>query len=429
MNRIVNSTKLPHFSESAEKTSAALPLPQKVIISMSQHGGVPCVPLVKIGDHVTTGELIGDNDAYISAPIHSSITGTVTAMTDIMHISGKIWQGVVIESDDIQVMCPDIAPPEINNREDFIKAVRKSGSVGLGGAGFPTHVKLNYDHEKTPIDTLLINGAECEPYITSDYREFMENSDNIIKGIKLVMKYLDIGRAIIGIEADKPNAINKIRALTINEPDITVKTLKSSYPQGAEKVLIYTLTGRVLKEGELPMNTGCLVMNSSSIAFIAEYVRTGVPLIKRRLTLDGNIVNRPINVIVPIGTQIKDLVDYADTRQEPDRIIAGGPMMGSCVYDVEAPVMKTNNAMLMFAETKKSATTACIRCGRCMRACSINLAPTELEHAYDARDKEALLRLKVNLCMNCGACSYVCPAKRNLAEKNQLAKLFLRESK
>lgn len=426
MNRIVNSIRLPHFSASAEKTSVVLPVPKQVIISMSQHGGAPCVPVVKVGDAVTTGQLIGDNDAYISAPIHSSITGTVVGTTDIMHISGKIWQGLVIERADIQTMCPDIKPPVVNSREDFIKAVRASGSVGLGGAGFPTHVKMNYDPKKTPIDTLVINGAECEPYITSDYREFMENSDNIFKGIKLVMKYLDIKKAVIGIEGDKPKAINVMRALTLNEPDISVKTLKMSYPQGAEKVLIYTTTGRVMKEGELPMNAGCLVMNSSSIAFIAEYIKTGVPLIKRRLTLDGNIVNRPVNVIAPIGTPIRELIEFADTRLEPDRIIAGGPMMGSSVYNPDSPTMKTNNAMLMFAETKACAPTDCIRCGRCVRACSLNLSPTEIEHAFDARDKQRLEKLKVGLCMNCGACSFVCPAKRNLSEKNQLAKAFLK---
>lgn len=423
----LHSVKLPHCNNSAEIPTVELPLPAQVTICMSQHGGVPCKPLVAAGDHVKTGQLIGDCDAVISAPVHSSITGTVKEITEVMNISGKRCQAVVIDADGEQAMSEEIAPPVINSREDFIKAVRNSGSVGLGGAGFPTYVKLNYDRKSGHIDTLLINAAECEPYITSDYHAIMENGESVLDGIKLLMKYIEIERAVIGIEADKPKAIEKMRGLCKDDPSITVKKLPSAYPQGAEKVLIHSCTGRVLAEGALPMTAGCLVMNCSTVAFISDYIKTGVPLIRRRLTIDGNIVNKPANVLVPIGIKLKELMDFAEVDGEPERIIFGGPMMGNCVYDSDYPVIKTNNAVLFMGKTKiEGEPSPCIRCGRCVHACSMGLMPTELEHAYDARDGELLNKLHVNLCMNCGACTYVCPAKRNLSEKNQLAKLYLR---
>ena len=425
----LHSAKLPHCNNSAESQTTKLPLPKQVVIGMSQHGGVPCTPVVSVGDEVKTGQLIGTSDAVISAPVYSSVTGTITAVTEVMSIAGKKNQALVIDVSYRQEMCETVKPPVINNREDFIAAVRNSGSVGLGGAGFPTYVKLNYDRKAVTIDTLLINAAECEPYITSDYRCLMEEGDKVIGGIKLLMKYLEIPGCIIGIEADKPAAIRKMTELAAKETGISVKKLPSRYPQGAEKVLIYQTTGRVLKEGELPMSTGCLVMNCSTVAFIYKYVKTGVPLIERRITVDGNIVNKPKNLIVPIGTKLSDIMAVADVCTEPERVIFGGPMMGSCVYDSETPIMKTNNAVLFMGYSSEAQQSQCIRCGRCVRACSMNLLPTELETAYDRRDADELKKLKVNLCMNCGACTFVCPAKRNLAEKNQLAKLYLRSIK
>lgn len=428
----LNSIKLPHFNGSAEKETIDIALPKQVVISMSQHGGVPCKPLVEVGDSVKTGQLIGDSEAVISVPVHSSVTGTVSAIIDLLHISGKRNKALVIDVAEEQVMSEEISVPVINNREDFIKEIRNSGSAGQGGAGFPTYVKFNYDRKQTKIDYLVINAAECEPYITSDYRTLMENSESLIGGIKLVMKYLEIPNAVIGIEADKPNAIKKLTEMLKNDSNITVKKLPSAYPQGAEKVLIYKTTGRVLKEGELPASTGCIVLNCSTTAFIYDYIKTGIPLIKRRITVDGNIVNSPLNISVPIGTKLSALAEAANVFAQPERVIMGGPMMGTCAYNLDMPVSKTSNAVLFMGHThedKKSTTSACIRCGRCARACSMKLMPTLLEAAYDARDAEELEKLKVNLCMNCGACSYVCPAKRNLSEKNQLAKIYLRSVK
>lgn len=424
----LRTVKLPHFNNAAEIASTEIRLPEKVIISMSQHGGVPCTPLVNVGDTVKTGQLIGISDAVISAPVHSSVTGKVTEITEIINVFGKRNKAVVIETDLRQTLHEDIKPPVIDTREDFIKAIRDSGSVGLGGAGFPTYVKLNCP-EDSGVDTLVVNGAECEPYITSDYRAFMEDGEKIVAGIRIILEKLGLKRAVIGIEADKPQAIKKMRSLTEKDDNISVVSLKSLYPQGAEKVLIYNTTGRVVEAGKLPMAAGCIVINCSTVAFIYDYIKTGIPLIKRRITVDGPIVNKPANLIVPVGIRIKDILEAANVRKQPDRVLMGGPMMGTCIYDENTPVSKTNNAVLLFADTKPSATTACIRCGRCVNACSMGLMPTELEHAYDAKDAELLEKLNINLCMNCGACTFVCPAKRNISEKNQLAKLFVRQSK
>ena len=424
----LRTVKLPHFNNAAEIASTEIRLPEKVIISMSQHGGVPCTPLVNVGDTVKTGQLIGISDAVISAPVHSSVTGKVTEITEIINVFGKRNKAVVIETDLRQTLHEDIKPPVIDTREDFIKAIRDSGSVGLGGAGFPTYVKLNCP-EDSGVDTLVVNGAECEPYITSDYRAFMEDGEKIAAGIRIILEKLGLKRAVIGIEADKPQAIKKMRSLTEKDDNISVISLKSLYPQGAEKVLIYNTTGRVVEAGKLPMAAGCIVINCSTVAFIYDYIKTGIPLIKRRITVDGPIVNKPANLIVPVGIRIKDILEAANVRKQPDRVLMGGPMMGTCIYDENTPVSKTNNAVLLFADTKPSATTACIRCGRCVNACSMGLMPTELEHAYDAKDAELLEKLNINLCMNCGACTFVCPAKRNISEKNQLAKLFVRQSK
>lgn len=424
----LNSIKLPHYNDAAEKKTVVINTPKYVTISMSQHVGVPCVPVVGIGDKVYTGQIIGNSEAYISAPVHSSVTGKVIEEKNILSINGKLIKALVIESENRQELLPDIVKPEINSRADFIKAVRDSGSVGLGGAGFPTHVKIGFDKSKVKIDTLLINGAECEPYITSDYREMIENSQDIFDGIRLIMKILEIEKTVIGIENDKPFAIKKAREMITDNEKIHVKSLKARYPQGAEKVLIYQTTGRIIKEGELPMTAGCLVLNVSTVAFLANYFKTGIPLINRRLTIDGNIVNKPMNLIVPIGITLRDLLTHIDLRLQPDRIILGGPMMGNTVYDLDMPISKTNNAVLFFNNSPAHNPSACIRCGKCIMSCSMRLMPVELEHAYDARDKELLKKLKLNTCMNCGACTYVCPAKRSISEKNQLAKIFIRNT-
>lgn len=278
---------------------------------------------------------------------------------------------------------------------------------------------------KTPIDTLVINAAECEPYITSDYREIMESSSDIIEGILLVQKYCGIPLCKVCIEDNKPEAIKLMQQKTADIKSIDIVTLPSSYPQGAEKVIIFSATNRIVAEGELPANQGVMVMNVSTVASIYRYTQNGIPLVERRITIDGNAVTKNAgNYFVPIGTRVSELLTYCGA-EDAKKVLYGGPMMGICLYDTDQPVVKNNNAILAFKEGRLPETTACIRCGRCVRTCPLNLMPVLIENAYNAGDVEELKRLKVTLCMNCGCCSYACPAHRPLAEINQLAKALI----
>ena len=359
----------------------------------------------------------------MSVPVHSSVSGTVKAVTEIKLANGNTCKAVTIETDGEQTVSEEVQSPVINSKEEFIKAIRESGITGLGGAGFPTHIKLN---PKGEIDTLIINAAECEPYITSDHRQMLEDPDAVIGGIKTVMKFLSIPNAVIGIESNKPDAISLLSEKTASDSSITVKTLPASYPQGAEKVLIYNTVGRIVKEGQLPSDQKVIVLNVSTAAQIFNYCQTGMPLVERRLTVDGDIVKNPSNLTVKIGTPVSKILEYAQCDTEKmNKLILGGPMMGMSAFDLDTPVGKGNNAVLAFKKYSEPVVTNCIRCGRCIKACPFDLMPTEMEKAYKRRDVEALKKLKVNLCMNCGCCTYACPAGRKLAETNQLAKALI----
>lgn len=402
--------------------------PETVTILMSQHIGAPCVPTVKVGDMVTKGQMIGDTEAFVSAPIHASISGKVTKVDSVLTVSGAMVAAVTIANDGEDMVDPSLAPPVVTDKASFLAAVRASGLVGLGGAGFPTHVKLN---PQQPVDTLIINGAECEPYITSDYRECMEQAEDVFYGIAAVQKYLEIPNVIIGIEANKPAAIKKLNEMAKHYPGVSVLTLPSLYPQGAEKVLIYSATKRVLPEGKLPADIGVIVMNVTSVGFLARYLKTGMPLIEKRITVDGGAIKEKGNIIVPIGTSIRHIADamggYVGT---PAKILMGGPMMGIALYQADTPLVKNNNAILILNEKELAVkeTTNCIRCGKCIEACPFNLMPAALEGAYQSKNTDALKALKVNLCMECGCCSYICPANRPLVESNHLGKLLLRNA-
>lgn len=424
MSRL-NGIHVRHNKNTENAETKQFPLPKRLTVLMSQAMGAPCTPTVKKGDEVKLGQVIGNTDAFMAAPIHSPASGKVAETVDYLLPSGARCKAVVIDTDGEQTVSDEVKPPVIGTREEFLAAVRASGCVGLGGAGFPTHVKFAFDPKKTPIDTLVINGAECEPYITADYREFVENGEDVINGILTVMDKLGIPMCKIGIEENKPEAIKLMTEAASKHKGIEVVTLPSSYPQGAEKVLIHSCTGRIVAEGELPSNQGVVVMNVSTAGFLSRYFRTGMPLVSKRLTIDGNAVTKNRgNYFVPIGTKVSELLEYCGAK-DPEKVLYGGPMMGMALYDTEQVITKTNNAVLAFVNVKEPVTTACIRCGRCVRACPLNLMPTLLEQAYDSRDVSELQRLKVILCMNCGCCTYVCPAHRHLAEKNQLAKALL----
>ncbi len=424
MNKL-NGIHLSHDKGTKDCKTTNFPMPKTVVIPMSQHMGAPCNCLVKKGDSVTAGQKIGDSEAFMSAPIHSSVSGTVTDVIDYLLPNGTICKAAVIETDGEQTMCPDIKPPVVTDRKSFIAAVKESGLTGLGGAGFPTHIKLNFDPSKTPVDVLVINAAECEPYITSDYRELVERTDDVLNGIKLVMKHLEIKSCKLCIEENKPDAIELMKKKTEKNKDIEIVTLPSSYPQGAEKVIIYSATGRIVEEGQLPANQGVMVMNVSTAGFIYRYTQDGIPLITRRITVDGDCVTRNKgNYFVPVGTKVSDILSHCGA-EKAGKVLYGGPMMGMCLYDTDQPITKTTNAILAFKEGQKTEPTACIRCGRCVRTCPFSLMPLMIEKAYNAKDVEELKKLKVMLCMNCGCCAYACPAHRPLAEINQLAKALI----
>lgn len=419
-----------HLKNTAEEKTVSMPVPSTVTIPMSMHIGAPCEPLVKMGDLVKVGQKIGESNAPFSAPIHASVSGKVKQVTEFRNALGMVSKAVVIESDGEQAISEEVKVPVVNSREEFIAAVKESGVVGLGGAGFPTHIKLN-PKNLDQIDTLVINAAECEPYITSDYRECMESPEDIIEGINVVKKWLNIKNAYIGIESNKPASIKLLGELSEKHEGIDVVELKAQYPQGAEKVIIYSITGRIVNDGQLPADAGVIVLNVTTVSFIAKYLKTGMPLVSKRLTVDGTGANKGMNVIVPLGTPIKDVFEFCGgLKADCKKILMGGPMMGIAVPDLEQPIVKNNNAIIALNE--KDATPAeetdCIRCGKCVYACPLNLMPAALEKAYDARNAESLVAHDVNLCMNCGCCSYVCPAKRNLAQKNQLAKMFVRQA-
>lgn len=429
LKKHLSGIRLPHYKNTKDMETIMMPAPESVAISLLQHMGAPDKPLVKAGDTVKVGQLIADSDAFLSAPIHASVSGVVKGLEDYITPAGHRTQYIVITSDGRQEVCESVVPPVINNREDFLAAVKRSGLVGLGGAGFPTHVKLN-PKNLDEVDTLIINAAECEPYITADNRELLECGERLIDGIELLIKYLDIANVRIGIEDNKPEAIKHIKTLIEGRESWEVVVMRSRYPQGAEKVIIYECTGKVVPDGKLPADVGVLVMNVSSTGFIAEYVKTGMPLINKRITVDGSAIREPKNLCVPIGTRIIDVIDFCGGYKDtPNVLLMGGPMMGTAMYDDTYSIIKNNNAVLAFTEkdTPERPETACIRCGRCAFNCPVSLMPLNIEKAFKMEDVEELAALKVNLCMECGCCSYVCPARRHLVLTNKLAKKMLRE--
>lgn len=429
-NKSLKGIFVPHRKNTQDSATVEMPVPDEVFIVMSQHMGPPCNVLVKPGDEVTVGQPLGDSDAFLSAPIHSSVSGSVLRIDEIIMPNGVRSKAVVIKTDKLQTLCPDIKPPKTGTREEFIEAVRACGMVGLGGAGFPTHIKFN-PKNLDEVDTLVINAAECEPYITSDYRTIMEQADDVLAGIRETMRHLEVKTCLIGVEDNKPKAIDKLNDMIGDDQSIKVVRLKSKYPQGAEKVLIFETTGRIVPEGKLPADVGVIVLNVTTAAGLAQYLRDGIPLIKKRVTVDGGAVVNPGNVMVYIGTPIARLIEFCGGYKSPARkILMGGPMMGTAVYDENYPVIKNNNAILAFSadQVEDYAETACIRCGRCVYSCPVNLMPLRIEDAYIRGDDDGLNEYKVNLCMECGCCAFSCPAKRHLVQVNRLAKARLREA-
>ena len=428
----LHSINAGHYKNTAACETEVMPVPDVVKIPLSQHIGKPCDPLVKKGDEVKVGQLIGDTDAFVSAPIHSSVSGTVTGIDKYRSANGGYDTRVVIETDNKQTPWEGIKKPELTDFQSFVKAVRDSGLAGMGGASFPAHVKFN-PKNLDEVDTLIVNGAECEPFITSDHRTMLEATQDIIDGALTIMKYMGMKQGFIGIEDNKQDAIAKLNKMLSEQHVENLKTfpLQAKYPKGAERVLIYEVTGRRVDAGMLPADAGVVVSNVSSVAFLGQYFRDGMPLIKRRVTVDGNAVANPKNVMALFGTSVKDLVAFCGGyKKPPKKIIMGGPMMGRATISDEVSIIKNNNAILCFDAEQAyiPEETACINCGRCHAACPFNLAPMKFADAYKHKDVEALQELQIMQCMNCGSCSFVCPARRPLAFMNTLAKGLVKEA-
>ncbi len=426
----MHSIHVSHHKDTADCESIVIPVPETVYISMSQHIGRPCQPLVQKGDHVKVGQLIGDVSAPVSAPIHASVSGEVTAIEEMRSALGSTDTFVVIKSDGRQEPWEGLKIPRCDTKDDFIRAVRDCGLVGLGGASFPTHVKFNPDN-LDQCDTLIVNGAECEPFITSDHRNMLEHTDDIISGIRLTMKYLGLTKCYVGIENNKPDAIAKMREALKDISQAEVVELRSTYPQGAERVLIHETAGKTLKAGQLPASVGCILSNVTTIMTLGEYFRTGMPLVKRTVTVAGDAITSPSNVVAPVGTKYYDLAEFCGGyKSAPKKIIAGGPMMGKAQNSDGGVLVKNTGAVLFFDEkqAKMSEPTPCINCGRCYRGCPVGLMPKEFAKAFEAGDLERLKNLKIMECMSCGSCSYVCPAKKPLAFINTLSKDMVKEA-
>ena len=428
----LGKTHVPHRKNTADSMPVRMPPPAEVLIPTVMHIGAPATPIVAEGEPVFVGQKIAEAGGYVSAPIHASVSGTVKGIESIMRSDGRTVPAIRIESDGNMTPYKDLSVPAVTDFDSFSAAVRESGAVGLGGAGFPTSVKLDGE-KKGLIRTVIINGAECEPYITSDTLTMTVDSAYVKKGVETLMSFISADETVIGIESNKPRCIDEMRRVFRGNGKVRVEALPSTYPQGAEKILIYNTTGRVVSEGGLPSDVGCLVMNVTTVAFIAKYLETGMPLVEKCITVDGSAIKNPMNVIAPIGTSIEEIIQFTGGyRADPAKVLYGGPMMGVAVYSTDYPIMKNTNAIVALSEkeAKPKEQHNCIHCGRCVSACPIGLNPTLFARAMKVGDSseraDRLTEAKIGLCIECGCCSFVCPSARPLVETNRLAKADLR---
>ena len=433
--KFLGNTRVPHHKNTADMSPIKMPPPKDIFLPMSQHIGAPATPVVKVGDEVKVGQLVAEATGYVSAPIHSPVSGKVVKIDSSLFSNGQVYPALQIENDGLMTLSEEVAPPVITDLESLIAAVRASGLVGLGGAGFPTSVKFDA-LKKGNIHTVIINAAECEPYITSDTRTMLDHADLVYAGVELLKKHVaSVQNIILGIEKNKPTCIAKMKEIFRDDPTVSIMPLPSLYPQGSEKVIIYNTTKQVVPQGKLPADLGMMVMNVTSLAFLASYVQTGMPLIEKCVTVDGGAVKEPKNLLIPIGTTIRDVLDFAGVAMEDvGKVLFGGPMMGIAASSLEETVGKRTNALTVMteAESVELETTACIHCGKCVNACPMHLDPSEFSNAYELDTAEKMAKFDhyvVQLCMECGSCAYVCPANRPLVQNNRLAKIALRDYK
>ena len=420
----ISAVHVPHCKSTQDMHSVRIAPPDSVTIPMSMHSGVPAVPVVQKGDHVYIGQLIAkEGEGRVSSPIHASVSGTVSEVSE---------KSISIKSDGKMEKDPEMKAPKLDTLDDFLDGCRKSGIVGLGGAAYPLHGKWEAVR-KNKIDTVLINGAECEPYCTADNRTMVEDADHIKSGIEILKKFVGAKEYIIGIEANKPEAISHLTEVFKDDSSVEVKTLESVYPQGAKQVLLWNATGKVVAAGQRLASLGVIITNVTTLAKMALYFETGMPLVDKCVSVDGSAVKNPSNIIVPIGTSFGYCLEACGGfKEEPRKVIEGGPMMGRTVASLNEPVVKATNGIVAMGEKEAilSEPSPCIHCGRCVEACPLNLNPVAFAKALSMEDedeKEALLKREdVAQCMECGCCAFVCPAHRPLVANNREDKRFMR---
>ena len=407
-----------------------MPVAKHLTIPMLMHRGKPAQCLVSVGDTVKVGQKIGEADGVGSAHIHSSVSGIVTEIQHTDPLTGKAHTAVVIESDGKQELDPTLTPPTVETTEQFLDAIRASGVVGLGGAGWPTAPKLTIT-EDMHIDHIIINGAECEPYMTCDTRTMVEDRELLWHGVRALHRYLGVDNIVIAIDRRNVKSLESMRKLVTEEPIARVAALHPKYPQGAKLNLVHNVTGRVVPEGKATEDVGCIVLNCTTLASVMRYIETGIPMIKKRVTVDGSAVTSPRNVLVPLGTPLADVFEFCGgLRGTPAKVITGGPMMGTSVSDMSVPVTKSTNTLLAFfqKETIEPTQSACIRCGRCVSNCPMRLVPATIQAEIERGITEKLYDLKIRSCVECGCCSFTCPAGIPLAQNFRAAKTQLRSA-
>lgn len=391
-----------------------------LVYPLSQHIGAPASPVVKKGDHVLKGQMIAEAGGFVSAPIYASVSGTVKAIEPHVNPTGAKVNCIVIENDGQyeEVEYPPVKPLSELTKEEILNMMANAGIVGMGGAGFPTRVKLS-PKEPDKIDYIIANCAECEPYITADYRRMMETPELLVEGMKVILKLFDNAKGIFGVEDNKPDCIAKLKELVKDEPRMEVKTLMTKYPQGAERQLIYATTGRAINSTMLPADAGCVVDNVETVISIYNAVVKGIPSMERVVTVSGDGVANPGNYKVLFGTNQRELVEAAGGLKEGcEKVISGGPMMGFAMYTLDTPITKTSSSILCLSKDEVSASTAtaCINCGRCVEACPSRIIPSRLADLAERHDEAGFVKMNGLECVECGSCSYVCPAKRHLKQ-------------
>lgn len=403
-----------------------------LVYPMSQHIGAPAVPIVQKGDRVLTGQKIAEAGGFVSASIYATVSGTVKAIEPRRIVTGDSVMSIVVENDGLyeEVEYGPVKPLEELTKEEIIGLVKEAGVVGMGGAGFPTHVKLS-PKEPEKIEYVIANCAECEPYLTSDYRRMIEEPEKLVDGLKIMLHLFDNAKGILAVEDNKPDCIQILKKLTANEPDITVKALQTKYPQGSERQLIYAATGRAINSSMLPADAGCIVDNVDTVVAIQQAVREGKPLMHRIVTVTGDAISDPRNFIVRIGTNYHELVEEAGGfKSDPVKIVSGGPMMGFALFGLDVPTTKTSSALLCMTkdEVAEYEPSPCIKCGKCAEVCPGRVLPNKLAVFAEHGDDEQFLKYNGMECCECGCCSFICPAKRPLTQmiksmrKIQLAK-------